>query len=106
MAVINLSEIDEKRIEELAAKATLKGVLVDYVGIEIYNGEQPIGGYEYAATSASDPSRFHVVTVWEETRDRWFGQCDCEANQQGNHLCGHVAVAFIELKRELAKKQV
>jgi hypothetical protein len=121
MATIDLSAIDERKIQDLAARAVLKGVLVEYVGECWQKSQHPqqvgestsrlnrVKAYDYELTSVSDPTRFHSVSLWRDG-DKWMASCDegvaegCEANQLGNRVCGHVAVAFNELKKQQQKQ--
>lgn len=108
MSVINLNEVGKEKLNELAAKGTMRGLLVEYVGSYERLGNIRQGGgyteYEFLTTSASDGAREHTVYLYKQG-GIWWGECDrdteegCEANQKGGKVCSHIALATAQLKK-------
>ncbi len=103
---INLNEVGKPKLQELAAKGTLKGLLVEYVGS--YKRQAGYTEYEFITTSASDGAREHTVHLYKQG-GVWWAECDrgledgCEAGRLGGRVCSHIAVSVAELKRMRSK---
>lgn len=112
MTVICLNDVGKSKLQELAAKGVLTGLLVEELDPYDVHGAAKNGGgykvYPYLVSSRSDKSLYHEVEIFKHN-GAWQAWCDagapdelaCKANRVGMICCSHIAVALAELKKKV-----